>query len=49
MLDMKFIREFPNKVQESCDKRGYEINIQSLLSEDAAWRGKKKLIDDLRK
>ena len=48
MLDMKFIREFPNKVQESCDKRGYEINIQSLLSEDAAWRGKKKLIDDLR-
>lgn len=32
MLDLKFIRENPEKVKDALQKRGYEINFDEFLS-----------------
>ncbi len=31
MLDIKFVRAYPEKVQEALEKRGYEINFEAFL------------------
>jgi seryl-tRNA synthetase len=44
MLDIKFIRENPEKVKEGCQKRGVEIDIDKLLEVD---RKKKDILQKL--
>lgn len=48
MLDIRFIREHPEKVQDSADKKGYSINIKSLLEIDEKRRELQQQADALR-
>ena len=51
MLDIKFIREHPEKVKENLKKRFHEEKIKlldSLLKKDELWRKLKKQSDDSR-
>jgi len=34
MLDIKFIRENPEKVKEGCKRKGFDCNIEQLLELD---------------
>ena len=48
MLDIKYIRENPEKVQDSADKKGYTVNIAELLKLDEARRSASQRADALR-
>ena len=48
MLDIRFIRENPEKVQDSADKKGYKVNIKELLSLDEQRRTMGQSLDSLR-
>ncbi len=48
MLDIRFIRENANVVQENARNKGYDINIQSLLELDDKKRVLQQRVDDLR-
>ncbi len=48
MIDIKLLRENPQLVQESCKKRGYDIDIDSIVSLDKKWRELKAEDDSLR-
>ena len=48
MLDIKYIRENPEKVQDSADKKGYTVNIAELLKLDEARRSAGQQVDALR-
>ena len=48
MLDIKFIRENPEKVQDSADKKGYHVNIKELLELDERRRSMQQHTDALR-
>ena len=48
MLDIKFIRENPEKVQDSADKKGYRISIADLLKVDENRRELQQQVDQLR-
>ena len=37
MLDIRFIRENPDRVQEAATQKGYKVNIQELLSADEVF------------
>ncbi len=48
MLDIRFIRENPEKVQDSADKKGYKVNIKELLSLYEQRRTMGQSLDSLR-
>ena len=48
MLDIKFIRENPEKVQDSADKKGYRVSIKDLLMADERRRELQQQVDSLR-
>lgn len=48
MLDIRFIRENPDLVQDSARKKGYKINIQDLLDADNERRELQSKADELR-
>ena len=48
MVDIKFIRENPEKVQDSADKKGYRVSIKDLLMADERRRELQQQVDLLR-
>ncbi len=48
MLDIRFIRENPQKVQDSVDKKGYKVSIKELLELDKQRRSLQQQADTLR-
>lgn len=48
MLDIRFIRENPDRVQEAAAQKGYTVNIAELLSADESRRELQAKADDLR-
>ena len=48
MLDIKFIRENPEKVQQSAKNKGYNVSINELLQLDDQRRSLQQKVDELR-
>lgn len=48
MLDIRFIRENSERVQESARQKGYTVDIQKLLELDDSRRGLQQRVDELR-
>lgn len=48
MLDIRFIRENPERVQDAAAQKGYTVNITDLLSADESRRELQQQVDDLR-
>lgn len=48
MLDIRFIRENAERVQESAKQKGYTVNIQELLKLDDSRRELQQQVDELR-
>lgn len=48
MLDIKFIRENPDKVQQNAVQKGHTVSIAALLEWDASKRQLQQLADELR-
>lgn len=48
MLDIRFIRENPERVQEAAAQKGYKVNIAELLSADESRRELQAKADELR-
>lgn len=48
MLDIRFIRENANDVQENARRKGYDVNIEELLKLDASKRQLQQRADELR-
>ena len=48
MLDIRFIRENAERVQESAKQKGYKIDIEQLLKLDESRRGLQQEVDELR-
>jgi len=48
MLDIKFIRQYPEEVQRCCDRRGYKISINNILKLDEQYRKLLKELESLR-
>ncbi len=48
MLDIRFIRENPERVQEAAAQKGYKVNIPELLSADESRRELQARADELR-
>lgn len=48
MLDIRFIRENPDRVQTSATQKGYTISIQDLLKADESRRRAQQDVDELR-
>lgn len=49
MLDIQFIRDNPNLVQEKTKQKGYEVNINQLLEYDKTRRQLQTNIEELRR
>lgn len=48
MLDIKFIRENAERVQEAAKQKGYTVDIQKLLELDSSRRELQQQVDELR-
>lgn len=48
MLDIRFIRENPDRVQAAATQKGYTISIQDLLKVDESRRRVQQSVDELR-
>lgn len=48
MLDIRFIRQNPERVQEAARQKGYDISIVDLLEKDSLRRELQQQVDDLR-
>ena len=48
MLDIRFIRENPERVQEAAAQKGYKVNIADLLTADELRRELQTKVDELR-
>lgn len=48
MLDIRFIRDNADRVQEAARQKGYEVNIEKLLELDSERRELQQQVDDLR-
>ena len=48
MLDIRFIRENAERVQNSAEQKGYNISIAKLLELDDSRRDLQRQVDDLR-
>lgn len=49
MLDIRFIRENPELVQENTNLKGYKVNVSELLEVDSKRRETQQQIDELRR
>jgi len=49
MLDIQFIRENPDAVQEKSQQKGYKVDVQQLLTLDTERRTRLTQIDELRR
>ena len=49
MLDIQFIRENPDMVQEKSKQKGYEVDVKKLISIDTDRRTRLTRIEDLRR
>jgi seryl-tRNA synthetase len=49
MLDIRFIRENPEKVQQAAKDKGYSVSIAELLERDGERKDLQSQVDDLRK
>lgn len=48
MLDIRFVREHPEQVQENTRRKGYDVSIDELLRFDDAKRQLQQQVDELR-
>ncbi|MCX6729131.1 MAG: hypothetical protein NTV95_00590 [Candidatus Saccharibacteria bacterium] len=48
MIDIQFIRDNPELVQQNSAKKGYEVDIEQLLGFDAKRRELLGVVEDLR-
>jgi len=48
MLDIRFIREHPEEVQENARRKGYDVNIEEVLRLDTSRRELQQSADSLR-
>ena len=48
MLDIRFIREHADDVQENARRKGYDVDIQDLLQQDVIKRSLQQQADELR-
>lgn len=48
MLDIRFIREHPEKVQQNAANKGYDVDIAKLLELDEQRRSLQQAVDELR-
>lgn len=48
MLDIRYIRDNPERVQEATRQKGYEVDVAQLLKLDERRRGLQQQVDDLR-
>lgn len=48
MLDIRFIRENPDKVQENAKNKGYTVSISALLERDDERKSLQQQVDELR-
>lgn len=48
MLDIRYIRDNPDKVQQNAKNKGYDISISELLELDSERRSLQQQVDDLR-
>jgi len=48
MLDIRFIRENADAVQENARKKGYEVSVAQLLERDESRRQLTQVVDELR-
>ncbi|MDB5180059.1 MAG: hypothetical protein JWN12_691 [Candidatus Saccharibacteria bacterium] len=48
MLDIRFVRENPEAVQENARKKGYDVDIARILERDAEKRALLQQVDELR-
>lgn len=48
MLDIRFVREHANEVQQNAKNKGYDVNIDELLEKDSLKRNLQKQTDELR-
>mgnify|MGYP000194444269 CR=1 FL=1 len=48
MLDIKFIRQNPEKVKEGCKKKGADIDVDKLLEIDKKRREILKKVEEIR-
>jgi len=48
MLDIKYIRENPDKVQKAAENRGYKVNIEGLLKIDDERRALMQVVEEAR-
>ncbi len=48
MLDIRFIRENPDQVQQAAKDKGYDVSISELLRLDDERRGLQQQVDELR-
>lgn len=48
MLDIRFIRENPDLVQENAERKGYDVDIVELLKRDESRRSLQRQVDVLR-
>jgi len=48
MLDIKFIREYPEKIKEALEKRGVGFDVDYLIEVDEKRRGKIREVEEMR-
>ena len=48
MLDIKFIRQNPEKVKEKCKSKGFKVEIEKILELDEKKRATLKSLENLR-
>lgn len=48
MLDIRYIREHPDKVQANAKNKGYDVSIDDVLSRDQVKRALQQEVDELR-
>ncbi|HRQ87037.1 MAG TPA: serine--tRNA ligase, partial [Candidatus Saccharibacteria bacterium] len=48
MLDIRFVRENKDLVQENAQKKGYDVSVEKLLERDAVRRETQQQVDELR-
>lgn len=48
MLDIRYIREHPEKVQKNAEQKGYSLSVSDILSADESRRTLQQQVDELR-
>ena len=48
MIDIQFIRENPDLVQQKSQQKGYKVDVKKLLEVDENWRAQLTIVEELR-